>query len=61
MGGSEEDDDPERKGFQIGVDMRLGAMCSLSERERERDKKHNHNLKQKDRKERVLMHEHVTC
>ena len=36
MGGSEEDDDPEWKGFQIGVDMRLGAMCSLSERERER-------------------------
>jgi len=57
MGGSEEDDDPERQGFRVGVDLSLGAMCSLSKRERERKRKHNHNPEQIDRKERVHTHE----
>ena len=58
MGGSKEEDNPKRKGFQVEVNLRLGAMRSLSEKERERERKeHNHNLEQIDRKERVCMHE----
>ena len=38
--GSEEDV-PKRRGFQDGVDLRLGAMRRLSERERERDRQTN--------------------
>ena len=56
MGGSKEEDNPKRKGFQVEVNLSLGVMRSLSERERER-KEHNHNLEQIDRKERVCMHE----
>ena len=70
MGGSEEDDDSEQKGFQVRVDLRFGDMRSVSVRERERERKrerergNKHNLEQIDRKERVCMkrmHEHVTC
>ena len=68
MGGSEEDDDSEQKGFQVRVDLRFGDIRSVSvrerERERERERGNKHNLEQIDRKERVCMkrmHEHVTC
>ena len=66
MGGSEEDDDSEQKGFQVRVDLRFGDMRSVSvrERERERERGNKHNLEQIYRKERVCMkrmHEHVTC
>ena len=64
MGGggrAEEEDLEPRRGFQVRVDLRcLGAMCSLSERER-RKIEHNHDRLQIERKERVRMHEHVTC
>ena len=36
MRGSEEEDDQEWKGFRVGVDLCLGAMCSLFEKERGR-------------------------
>ena len=38
MGGSEEDDDSEQKGFQVRVDLRFGDMRSVSVRERERER-----------------------
>ena len=53
VGRSEED--PKPRGFQARVDLRLGAMCSLSERKR---KWQNTITKEyKERKERVFMHE----
>ena len=36
--GSEEEDSPEWRGFQDGVDLCLGAMCKLSKRKRERER-----------------------
>ena len=41
-----EEDILEWRGFQDGMDLHLGAICSLSEREKEREReteKHNHN------------------
>ena len=37
-GAGSEEEDLEPRGFQDGVDLHLGAMCSLSKRERERKK-----------------------
>ena len=49
------------------VDLRLGAMRSLSEREREREReregereKTHHQQNKKERKERICMHEICT-
>ena len=45
------------------VDLRLGAMRSLSERERERKgerEKTHHQQNKKERKERIFMHEICT-
>ena len=55
MRGSEEEDDQERKGFRVEVDLCIGAICSLFERERDRETErekteHNHNLEQIERK-----------
>ena len=54
--GSEEDDDPKRKGFRVGVDLCLGVIHSLSERERE---KTDHTIirEYKEGNEKVHMHE----
>ena len=38
MGGLEEDEDLEQIGFQVKLDLCLGAMHSLSKRERERER-----------------------
>ena len=55
MGRSEDEEDPKQKGFRVGLDLRLGAMRSLSEREREREREHSH--KRVQRKKRKGMHE----
>ena len=57
-----EEEDPEPKGFRAGVDLCLGAICSLSERERERERKREREgnrtqSQSKNRNERVRMHE----
>ena len=60
----EEDNDPEWKGFQIRVDLCLGAMRSLSKRERERE---NTQSQPKTNRYKIKgtyawnIHEHVTC
>ena len=51
MRGSEEEDDQERKGFRVEVDLCLGAMRSLFEKEREgEDKTHNHKRVQRGKR-----------
>ena len=66
-----EEDVLEWRGFQDGVDLRLDAICSLSEREREREREREKQkniitieYQQKKRKKGTYawrMHEHVTC
>ena len=55
MGRLEDEEDQERKGFRVGLDLRLGAMRSLSERERERERENTVTKEYKERKERVCM------
>ena len=57
MGRLEDEEDQERKGFRVGLDLRLGAMRSLSEREREREREREHSHKRVQRKKRKGMHE----
>ena len=65
--GEEEEDALERRGFQDGVDLRLGAMMQLTleiekEREREIIKKAPNKIQyNKYRNSKVRMHENVTC
>ena len=56
------EEDPEPKGFWVGVDLCIGAIRSLSEREKEREKEteHNHNPKT-GMKEYVCMKYPWTC
>ena len=46
----EEDDAPERRGFQDGVDLHLGAIEQANARERERERERERNT-QKSTKE----------
>ena len=55
MGGSKEEDDLEQKGFQIGVDLHLGAIRSLSKREKERERGNTITREYKEGKEKVRM------
>ena len=57
MGRSEDEEDPEREGFRVGLDLCLGAMCSLFERKREREREIEHSHKRVQRKKRKGMHE----
>ena len=45
MGRLEDEEDQERKGFRVGLDLRLGALRSLSERERERERERTQSQK----------------
>ena len=61
-----EEDALEQRGFWdgVGVVLRLGAMCRLSERERERERereKHQSIDIPKREKRMVRMHDHITC
>ena len=67
-GVSKKEEDLEPRGFRAGVNLRLGAMRSLSEREREKERKHITNRSKKKEKRGYVcmkyawnMHEHVTC
>ena len=53
MGGSEEDDDSEQKGFQVRVDLRFGDMRSVSVRERERERKRERERERKQAQPRT--------
>ena len=46
----EDKEDPERKGFRVGLDLCLGAMRSLSERERERNRTQSQKSTKKEKK-----------
>ena len=70
VGVGSEEDVLEQRRFRDGVDLRLGAMCSLSKREREGERERNKKKKKSqqstnNRKEEGMyawkMQEYVTC